>query len=68
MAPKTPLTKEALAAMCVGKQRFDSAAVAHEVSSRRSNRRRQHHERKIGDVYRCNACGSWHIGRKHTMK
>lgn len=52
-----PLTAENIAAMCEGKQRFDSAHIAHKAAKRR---------RKAGvvrEVYRCRACGGFHIGK-----
>ena len=43
---------KAIAALCVGKVRFDSAVVANRAARRRGNRR----------SYRCLACGGFHVG------
>lgn len=48
------------AAHCVGKERFATAALAHMVAARRKYRG--------AGAYRCNSCGGFHIGRKHSAK
>lgn len=44
------------AAQCVGKERFASAKLAHEVVKRRR------FVGKINVAYRCQFCGGWHLG------
>lgn len=41
---------------CDGKVRFESAALAHQVVSRRRS------QGKTGVTYRCPHCGIWRIG------
>lgn len=42
------------AARCDGKERFESAALAHQIAGRRKDRR--------WDIYRCQFCGFYHAG------
>lgn len=46
------MTTEALLALCVGKERFTSAHLAHKAAKRRPGRCK----------YLCNKCGGWHVG------
>jgi hypothetical protein len=48
---------------CTGKPAFASAVTAHRAAQRFSkpNRRR---ERRPVNVYHCQYCGHWHIGRR----
>lgn len=41
---------------CVGKERFDSRAVAEQVARRRSA------AGKRSEAYKCRGCGKWHVG------
>lgn len=41
-------------AACDGKERFESAALAHRISGRRKDRR--------WNIYRCRFCGFYHAG------
>lgn len=49
---------------CIGKVQFTSAALAHAVARRRSERKEGDRggERMGQEPYRCAACGAWHIG------
>lgn len=58
----TDLTEEAQAAVCAGKDAFHSPAAAHLVAA--NHRRRG----KKVEVYRCPACGQWHIGRRDKLR
>lgn len=42
---------------CTGKASFPAYAIANHVQKRRRAKG------KAGDVYQCQACGKWHIGR-----
>lgn len=59
---ETEISAEGVAAMCEGKDAFDSAILANSVAKRR---------RYACDVYRCPACHRWHIGsplKRKSMK
>lgn len=67
MPPPRVMRPDEQIAMCQGKARFTNPGLAHTVSGRRSKRQRPQ-QRKIGDVYRCDVCGGWHIGRRSSAK
>ncbi|MGH6955942.1 MAG: hypothetical protein ACREEW_04680 [Caulobacteraceae bacterium] len=43
---------------CVGKARFETAALAKAVARRRSRNGLK------GEPYKCRCCGAWHIGTR----
>jgi len=53
---------------CVGKVRFDSARLAHEVAKPRHRRGRTRGTpiRDQREVYRCPYCGGWHVGQRRV--
>jgi predicted RNA-binding Zn-ribbon protein involved in translation (DUF1610 family) len=53
--PQHPTAEDRLA-MCGGKERFTSPALAHRIAKRRK------WSRGHQDVYRCPACNGWHQG------
>jgi hypothetical protein len=50
-----PVLREIVLAGCVGKARYDSPRLAHQVAKRVSRKHRV-------DVYRCKFCGGYHHG------
>lgn len=59
-----------VAAACIGKIRFGSAGEAIHIAAMRGNTARWGRRRKRSsarpqprEVYRCQHCGGWHIGR-----
>ena len=61
MVKQEPMTASQVAYLstCEGKAKFESAALAHEVLTRKQRKAR--HGRRM-KTYRCKVCGSWHIG------
>lgn len=48
-----PARSQGVFAACVGKERFKSAKLAHQVARRSV---------MVRSVYRCIICGGWHLG------
>lgn len=61
--PVEPMDNRSRVARCVGKERFVSAVLAHQVASRSaaSKKRRDRLKGRL-KVYLCCDCGGWHIG------
>lgn len=58
----TERTDEFAIASCMGKARFASHAAASRIQRRRG--RKRDNGLRAGQVYRCQVCRNWHIGRR----
>lgn len=56
------LTSNKVAAMCAGKEAFDTPQIAHEVVKKRLRR-----GIKV-EAYRCHVCARWHLGNNTASK
>lgn len=59
MTKNRKLSDEMATAQCLGKHRYESAVLAHDVA--RQQRRRE--DSRIV-AYRCHACACWHVGNR----
>lgn len=58
-----PMDNASHAARCVGKERFESATLAHQVVRRTTaSKRRRGKLRGALKAYHCTDCGGYHIG------
>lgn len=49
------------AAQCLGKEKYDSPALANRVANRRNRRTRRGRGIPVG-IYKCPHCGAFHMG------
>ncbi len=50
------------AALCDGKEPFDTPALAAKVAKRMKRRDNDGYDKSVPEPYRCPQCGKWHIG------